>query len=143
MNMVDRARHAAVLAAICAASVAVGAGPRQSAPSQEFVGSTPCGPAVRAFLGGLGAEAPCHAVTWKLSMDAPGNGRGAWRVSAVYGVPPVSNPNAMVDGPRVALEGTWTIDATSGRGKGTTYRLTTGTPQRALSLAKVADGLVH
>ena len=61
----------------------------------------------------------------------------------MYGIPPASNPNAMVDGPRVAIDGTWTSDTAAGRSRRTTYRLTTGTPQRVLSFANVADGLVH
>ena len=141
-RLIRRARRAIVLAAICTASAPVGASRLQAARAQELVGSTPCGPEMRAFIGGLAAEAPCHAVTWKLSMDAPTNGRGAWRLSAVYGVPPASNPNAMVDGPRVTLDGMWTSDTASG-GRRTTWRLTTGTPPRVLSFTNVADGLVH
>jgi len=143
MNIIHRGRQAAVLAAICAASASVGASRGHAAAAQEFAGSTPCGPEVRAFVGGFSADAPCHAVTWKLSIDAPEKGRGAWRLTAVYGIPPASNPNLMVDGPRVAIDGTWTSDATAGPGGRIAYRLSTGTPQRTLSLARVADGLVH
>lgn len=143
MSIIHRTRRAVVVAAILAASGSAGASRVDSDVAQEFAGSTPCGPDVRAFVGGLSAEAPCHAVTWKLTLDAPENGRGAWRLTAVYGVPPASNPNAMVDGPRVSIDGTWTSDATAGRDGRVTYRLSTGTPQRTLSFAKVADGLVH
>ena len=143
MRIIHRARLAVVVVAIVAASASGGASRVTSAVAQEFAGSTPCGPEMRAFVGGLGAKAPCHAVTWKLTMDTPETGRGAWRLSAVYGIPPASNPNAMVDGPRVAIDGTWTSDATAGPGGRTVYRLSTGTPQRTLSFAKVADGLVH
>ena len=143
MGLKDHARRAIVLAAMCAATTPVGASRLQAARVQEFVGTMPCGPEMRAFIGGLGPDAPCHAVTWKLSLDPAQNGRGAWRLSAVYGVPPASNPNLIVDGPRVALDGTWTSDTAAGRGRRTTYRLTTGTPQRVLSFANVADGLVH
>lgn len=143
MSIIHRARWVVVVAAIVVASASAGASRVPRFAAAEFVGSTPCGPEMRAFIGGLGAEAPCHAVTWKLSMDAPQNGRGAWRLSAVYGVPPASNPNAMVDGPRVMLDGNWTSDPAAG-GRRMTYRLTTtGIPQRVLSFATVADGLVH
>ena len=142
LRRIHRACRAIALTVICAASAPVGANRLQAARPQELVGTTPCGPEMRAFIGGIGPEAPCHAVTWKLSLDAPQNGRGAGRLSAVYSVPPASNPNAMVDGPRVTLNGTWTSDNSAG-GRRTTYRLTTGTPHRVLSYANVADGLVH
>ena len=143
MSSIQRARQVVVLAAIVAVSASAGARPVYSAAAQEFVGSTPCGPEVRAFVGGISAEAPCHAVTWKLTMDAPEKGRSAWRLTAVYGIPPASNPNLMVDGPRVAIDGTWTSNATAGPAGRAVYRLSTGTPQRTMSFAKVADGLVH
>ena len=143
MSTIHRSRRVIVAAAIVVASASAGASRVPHFAAEEFVGSTPCGPEVRTFLSGLSAEAPCHAVTWKLTLDAPENGRGAWRLSAVYGIPPASNPNAMVDGPRVAIDGTWTSGATAGPGGRTVYRLSAATPQRTLSFAKVADGLVH
>ncbi len=143
MSIIHRARRVVVVVAIVAASAPAGASRMDAAVSLEFAGSTPCGPEVRAFAGGISAEAPCHALTWKLTLDTPENGRGAWRLTAVYGIPPASNPNLMVDGPRVAIDGTWTSNATAGPGGRTVYRLSTGTPQRTMSFAKVADGLVH
>ena len=143
MSIIHRARRVIVVVAVVAASASAGVSRVYSAAAQEFVGSTPCGPEVRAFVGGIGADAPCHAVTWRLSMDAPDSVRGSWRLTAVYGIPPASNPNAMVDGPRVTIDGTWTRDAATPRGARIIYRLSTGTPQRTLSFAKVADGLVH
>jgi hypothetical protein len=143
MSIIHRARRVVVVVAIVAASAPAGASRMDAAVSLEFAGSTPCGAEVRAFAGGISTEAPCHALTWKLTLDTPESGRGAWRLTAVYGIPPASNPNAMVDGPRVAIDGTWTSDASAGPGGRTVYRLSTGTPQRTMSFAKVADGLVH
>ena len=55
----------------------------------EFAGTTPCEEVVRAFRGGTDRRAACHAITWRLTLATAR-----------------SDSAPMVDGPRVALEGT-------------------------------------
>ena len=116
----------------------------QSPAAGEFIGTTPCGPEARAFLGGLAADAPCHTITWKLVLDTAQTGRAVWRIAAGYGVPSSSNPNVSVSGPKVALEGT--LERHKGGGPhlaSVVYRLRTADQRRTLSLVPVADGLLH
>jgi hypothetical protein len=74
----------------------------------EVAGATPCEVVQRAFPAGMDRGAGGHAITWRLALGLARNGSAPWSVTAIYWVPPASTPNAMVDGPRVALEGTWT-----------------------------------
>src|SRR5262245_20841183 len=85
---------------IAAASLYSGNGP-VAAQSTQYVGTTPCDDAVRTFVGGLPAATACHTITWRLSLS----GDGKWTLGAMYGVPAASNPNVVVDGPTVKLEG--------------------------------------
>ena len=63
----------------------------------------------RAFFGGINGEAACQTISWRLALGPARNGSAPWSVTAIYWVPPASTPNAMVDGPRVALKGTLTM----------------------------------
>ena len=72
-----------------------------------FVGTTPCGDVARAFVGGMPAGAPCHAIKWELALGTADDAN-RWSLTAVYGVPTPGNPGAMIDGPRVAKQGTLT-----------------------------------
>ena len=57
---------------------------RMEAPrtaSMEFVGTTPCGETLRAFIGSMPAAAPCHAVTLQIDLDAA----DGWTMAAKYG----------------------------------------------------------
>ena len=88
-----------------------------------FIGTTPCGDIVRAFVGGMPAGATCHAIRWALALGTPDANR--WRLTAEYGVPPAANPNAMIDGPRVTKQGTLTSSTVQRLGAASTlYRLT-------------------
>ena len=102
----------------------------------EFVGTTPCGEAVRAFVGGMARDAACHAVTWRLTLDESASGDHKFSLDAQYGVPPPGNPNQMVDGPRVSVAGTAQTSARA-------YTLTTGSAQRALALTRISNDLLH
>lgn len=97
----------------------------------HYIGSTPCQDAVRQFVGGLPAAAPCHAITWRLSFVEAKR----WTLAATYGVPAPANPNAMVDGPTVRLEG-GLVQTPDG------YRLERR-GSRSLSFRRLSDGLIH
>jgi hypothetical protein len=72
-----------------------------------FVGTTPCGDVVRGFVGGMPAGGKCHAIKWELTLGTA-EAANRWSLTAVYGVPPASNPGAMIDGPRVTKQGALT-----------------------------------
>jgi uncharacterized membrane protein len=61
----------------------------QAQTALECVGTRPCEEVVRAFVGGIDRGAACHAITWRLTLATAR-----------------SDSAPMVDGPRVALEGT-------------------------------------
>lgn len=99
----------AMLAAAAIALVLSNANPGATSIQQRgtFVGTTPCVGAVRGFVGGIAAGAPCHALKWELTLGTAAVAN-RWMLTAVYGVPPASNPNQMVDGPSVTKQGTFT-----------------------------------
>ena len=96
----------------------------------------PCGEAVRAFIGGMDSGAACHAVTWRLRLDESAPSGPRFSLDAQYGVPPPGNPNQMIDGPRVSLQGT--LQATT-----RAYTLTAGSTRRALALTRISNDLLH
>ena len=109
----------------------------------DFAGTTLCGDASRAFLGGLDVGAPCHAITWRIRLEPSTDGRAGWSLTATYGVPPASNPNLMVDGPKVTLKGTWTVTKGAGRDvSASVYRLTSEA-RRTVAFVRISDDLVH
>src|SRR5688500_19097926 len=85
--------------------------PQALGPTQQsrtvFVGTTPCGDTVRTFVGGMPADAKCHAIKWELTLGTA-EAANRWSLTAVYGIPPASNPNATIDGPKVTKQGTLT-----------------------------------
>ena len=110
----------------------------QSSPSAsaEFVGTMPCGDAIRAFVGGLSADAPCHAVTLRFDLAATDStGAVVWMMDATYGVPPRSNPNLMITGPRVITRG-------SVEHSGNTYRLMARSG-KTISFRQISSTLIH
>ena len=109
----------------------------------DFAGTMLCRESSRAFLGGLDAGAACHAITWRIRFEPPINGSAAWSLTAQYGVPPPSNPNLMIDGPKVALKGTWTTTKGAGRdASALVYRLTSEA-RRTVAFVRISDDLVH
>ena len=115
----------------------------QMPESSEFVGSTLCGEMARSFLGGLPAGAPCHAITWRLTLGPTRNGTSIASVRAVYGIPPASNPNQMVEGPKVALDGAWEMIASANDAVAPLYRVTIDRPRRSLSFVRITHDLIH
>jgi hypothetical protein len=107
-----------------------------------FVGTTPCGDVVRAFVGGMPAGATCHAIKWELALgtaDAPNR----WSLTAVYGVPPASNPGAMMDGPRVTKQGTLTSSTVQRFGAASTVFRLTGDAGSSIAFGQVGADLVN
>src|SRR4029079_1316912 len=119
MNMTGLGCLAVAGALLEAPSVA----PPPKSPT-TFVGTTPCGDVVRAFVGGMPAGATCHAIGWELTLGTPEDAN-RWRLTAVYGVPPATNPGAMIDGPTVTKQGTLTRSTVQRLGAASTvFRLT-------------------
>ena len=91
----------------------------------------------------MDAGVACHAITWRLTLGQSGTGPAPWSLTAIYRVPPPSNPNLMVDGPRVAIKGTWTTTkGTTHYGPAAVYRLTSDA-RRAVSFVRISEELVH
>jgi hypothetical protein len=141
-------RHAALATFLTglAAFITAGSPVRSQSLNSVFVGSTPCGAEAREFLGGLKAEAKCHAITWRLTLATPSSGGGGstWTVSAKYNIPAPGNPNAMVDGPQVTTSGRLEV-AKIARSETprTTYLLRGDATRKTLSLGQMAGGLLH
>src|SRR5215510_7559744 len=76
----------------------------------QFVGTMPCGEAVRAFLGG----GPCQSVIWRLDLEVTKRDGPGWSLAAAYGANSAASVGTMPDSPQ-----------RSGRleKSGTTYRL--------------------
>jgi len=111
----------------------------QASKTTDFVGTMPCGEAVRAFVGGVAPGAPCHAISLQLKIRA-----GRWTLDAAYTVPAASDPNAMVDGPRISLEGA--LERATGSmydRSATVYRMNTGQTKRSLSFVEISDAVLH
>ena len=112
----------------------------------EFIGSTPGENQVREFLGGLVSNAPCHSVTWRVTLlTNQSTGLPAtFNLAALYHVPTRNNPNLSGDGPRVALRGTWEIvKGAKDKPAAAVYRITAENSQRSLYFVKVGDNLLH
>ena len=116
------------------------------APSHQsgttFVGTTPCGDAVRAFVGGMQAGARCHAIRWELALGTAED-PNRWRLTAVYGVPPATNPNAMVDGPTVTKQGTLTGSSVQRLGAASTVFRLTSDAGSSIAFARIGGDLVN
>src|ERR1043165_7597030 len=77
----------------------------------QFVGTMPCGEAVRTFLGGE----PCESVIWRLDLGVMERGAQGWSLTAAYGANSASSIGQVPDG--LHLSGKL-------ERSGTTYRLT-------------------
>jgi hypothetical protein len=131
-----------LLIAGCASSVAPAG---RGAASEEFVGTTPCDVRSREFLGGLGTNAPCHSITWHLTLftNQQASLPSKYTLVATYGLPGRNDPNQIEGGPTVRLEGRWEIvrgSAANPRAK--VYRIH-GEGGRALSLVQLGEHLLH
>jgi len=98
-------------------------------PTTEFVGTMPCGEAVRAFLGG----GPCTSVMWRLDLGANGRGEPGWSLTAAPGANSSASVGTMPDG--LHLSGKL-------EKSGTTYRLLSNTG-KSISFRQVSSTLIH
>jgi hypothetical protein len=118
----------------------------QKLGSVEFVGSTLGDALPREFLGGLATNAPCHCITWHITLSANDKAAvsGMYNLTALYQVPTRSNTNRSEPGPKVAAKGTWEIlKGTTSRPEVVIYRFTSEKSQRSLSFLKVSEDLLH
>jgi len=100
----------------------------------EFVGSTPCDPGARQFLGGLAPSAPCMSISWRLRLAGDRFG-----VSASYFVPTRANPNLAEAGPSVERNGAWTLErGTAADSEANVVRL-----HPSLAFARLGGRLLH
>jgi len=112
----------------------------------EFVGTSPCDPLPREFVGGLAATAPCHCITWQLTLFTNHNAglTASYKLVANYGLPGKSDPNQIEDGPQVEQQGTWKIvTGTKGDANAVVYQLTADKGRKSVSLVKVGENLLH
>ena len=98
-------------------------------PTTQFVGTMPCGEAVRAFVGGE----PCQSVIWRLDLGVTERGEPGWSLIAAYGANSAASVGAMPDG--LHLSGKL-------EKSGTTYRLISNTG-RSISFRQVSGTLIH
>jgi len=102
---------------------------KPTSPTTQFVGTMPCGEAVRAFVGGT----PCQSVIWRLDLGVTERGEEGWSLTAAYGANSASSVGVMPDG--LHLSGKL-------EKSGTTYRLISNTG-KSISFRQVSSTLIH
>jgi hypothetical protein len=118
-------------------AIAIPVAPTQ--PSHTtFVGTTPCGDAVRAFVG-MPAAARCPAVTWELTLGTAEDAN-RWRLTAEYGVP---REGGMTDGTKVTKQGTITRSTVQRLGGTSTVFRLTADAGSSLAFAQIGTDLVN
>jgi hypothetical protein len=109
----------------------IGAGVHTKAASTitEFVGTMPCGEAIRGFVGG----APCQSVIWRLDLGVTGRDGPSWNLTTAYGANSAASVGTMPAGSHLSgkLEKS-----------GTTYRLFSNTG-KSISFRQVSSTLIH
>ena len=102
---------------------------KTSSPTTVFVGTMPCGEAVRAFVGGES----CQSVIWRLDLGVTERGGPGWSLTSAYGANSASSVGVMPDGLHL-----------SGRleKSGMTYRLISNTG-KSISFRQVSSTLIH
>lgn len=114
-----------VLLALTAAGAATGPAVPGSRPAAaiEFVGSTPCGGAVRRFL--AIDKTTCEQVTWELALGSRSGADSAFDLVARYHLPVPESPNHLDAGTALQLRGVWSSTPGSAPHPGRTkYTLT-------------------
>ena len=98
-------------------------------PTTQFVGTMPCGEAVRAFVGGES----CQSVIWRLDLGVMESGEPGWNLATVYGSNSAASVGMVPDGSHLSgkLEKS-----------GTTYRLISNTG-KSISFRQVSSTLIH
>src|SRR5262245_18257203 len=86
---------------IVVAVVLLGGGtrvPTKPNHTNVFVGTIPCGEAIRAFVGGIAAGASCQSIILRLDLGVTERDGPGWNLTAAYGANMASNVGAMPDG---------------------------------------------
>jgi hypothetical protein len=113
---------------------------------EEFVGSTPCDPVARQFLGGLATNAPCHYIAWDVTLfksEKPSDPH-KYAVTATYWLPGKNDTNQLEQGATVKVEGTWEIArGTKSNPNALVYRLHSKNAAKPVSLAQIGQHLLH
>lgn len=99
------------------------------APTTQFVGTMPCGGAVRAFVGGES----CQSVIWRLDLGATERDGPGWSLTSAYGANSAASVGTMPDG--LHLSGKL-------EKSGTTYRLISN-DGKSISFRQVSSTLIH
>jgi hypothetical protein len=107
-----------------------------------FVGTTPCGDAVRAFIGGTPAGAECPAIRWTLTLGTPDEAN-RWRLTAEIGSPRAGDSGAILDGPKLTKEGTLTTSAVQRFGAVSTVFRLAGDAGSSIAFAQVGDDILN
>jgi len=111
---------------------------------EEFVGTTPCDVISREFLGGVKTNAPCHCITWDLTLHPAENGKGNYTLSVAYGLPREGDPNQIVDGPKLKWQGRWEQERGSkANSNALVYRIHRDGAKTPLRLVKASNHLLH
>ena len=124
-----------IVIAVVLLSAGISVQTKPNSLSTVFVGTTPCSEAIRAFVGGIAAGAPCDAVIWRLDLGATEHNGPAWSLTAAYGANMASTAGTMPDGPNVSISGQL-------EKSGTTYRLISNTG-KSISFRQVSSTLIH
>ena len=118
---------------IVAAVVFFNGGPtvptKPTPPTTQFVGTMPCGEAVRAFVSGES----CQSVMWRLDLGVMERGEPGWNLNAAYGSNSAASVGMMPDG--LHLSGKL-------EKSGTTYRLISNAG-KSISFRQVSSTLIH
>lgn len=112
----------------------------------EFVGTTPCDTLPRQFVGGMAVTAPCHCITWELTLLTNLNAKlpNTFKLLANYGLPGRNDPNQLEEGPRVEQQGTWKIlKGTTTNPEAVVYQLRIEKHGQTLSAVKLGENLLH
>ena len=110
-----------------------------------FVGSSPCGPAIRPALG-IPAGADCELIKWQLSLyqQAQTKRPATYKLKWTYGMAQANTTGHVGGGTKGERTGKWTI----GRGtpadpQAVVYQLDPDKPATRLTLLKLDDRLLH
>lgn len=135
-----------LIISLSAGCAALGSALAQEITKQEYVGSTPCDAGPRKFLGGIPIEAPCHCIAWRLTLlgSRTAEDSGKYTLEVTYGMPGRDDPNQLVDGPTVKLEGRWDIvRGSKANPQAMVYRIHGSEGDQPLLLSRVSKHLLH
>jgi len=107
----------------------------------EFVGSTPCQPLARDFLG-ISSNAACECIQWQLKLHSSDVAeRGTYTLITTHGVLETNRHGFFQGGTRTETAGKWITTVL--KPDTTVYQLQAAAPNRSLSLARIDENLLH